>query len=98
MKTIYIIPAKISNTGSIYDIADIDDRRIIFAKDCLYAVVLSSYYAGKGYTTHKTAAAAIAKSKKLSRDGYFNCIIDTNGSICAINEDYWEDRLVILDY
>ena len=56
-----------NNTGSIDDIVDTSDRDIAFSKDCKYAVVLSSYYGKKDYTAHKTAAAAISKSKKLTR-------------------------------
>ena len=54
------IPQKMSNSGSIHDIAsDQFDRRIVFGKGCKYAVILASYYGGKGYTTHKTEAAAV---------------------------------------
>ena len=74
----YTIPAKQSNTGSIHDIADTEDRPIIFGKDCIYAVVLSSYYGGKGYTTHKTEESAIKKSKSLR--GWSHHIIDINGN------------------
>jgi len=77
MKT-YTIPRKMSNSGSIHDIAaDQWDRVITFAPGCIYAVVLSSYYGGKGYTTHKTEAAAIAASNRC-RD-YSHTIIDTEG-------------------
>lgn len=79
MRTIYTIPQKMSNTGSIYDIAsDMFDRIIVFAADCKYAVVLASYYGGKGYTTHKTAQAALAASHRNGK--YSHCIIDTNGN------------------
>ena len=75
----YIIPQKMSGTGSIHDIASEHfDREIVFAPGCLYAVVLASYYGGKGYTTHKTASATIA-SAKANRE-YSHQIIDANGN------------------
>lgn len=65
--TTYTIPQKSSGTGNINDISsDQFDRDIIFASGCKFAVVLASYYGGKGYTTHKTADAAIAASARIS--------------------------------
>jgi hypothetical protein len=58
--------------------SDIYDRDIIFAHGCKYAVVLASYYGGKGYTTHKTAAAAAAASHK--QHTYSHTIIDDQGN------------------
>lgn len=79
MKTTYIIPQKTSGTGSIHDMAsDTADREIIFAPGCKFAVVLASYYGGKGYTTHKTEKAAIKASRKIG--GYSHCIIDVAGN------------------
>ena len=77
--TTYTIPQKMSGTGTIHDIAsDQFDRPIVFGFGCKYAVVLSSYYGGKGYTTHRTPEAAIAASRK-ARD-YSHEIIDTTGA------------------
>lgn len=76
------------NTGSIHDIADTSDRVIKFADGCKYAVVLASYYGGKGYTTHKTADAAIAKSKILGSNGRSYKIIDTDGNIYGVYGSY----------
>lgn len=76
--TTYTIPQKMSNTGTIYDLAsDTYDRNVIFAAGCKYAVVLASYYGGKGYTTHKTETAAIAASRRNRH--YAHEIIDTEG-------------------
>ena len=62
----FIIPQKMSGTGSIHDIASEHfDRVIVFAPGCQFAVVLASYYGGKGYTTHKTIEAAIRQAMKL---------------------------------
>jgi len=73
------IPKKMSNSGSIHDIAsDMADRNIIFAPNCKFAVVLASYYGGKGYTTHKTAAAAAAASHKQRE--YSHTVLDTDGA------------------
>lgn len=81
--TIYTIPQKMSGTGSIHDIAsDLYDRDIVFAPGCKYAVVLSSYYGGKGYTTHKTEFAAIAQSHKQRE--YSHKIIDSDGNSYSV--------------
>ena len=87
--TTYTIPQKMSNTGSIHDLAsDMFDRDIVFAPSCKYAVVLAAYYDGKGYTTHKTESAAIAASK--SNADYSHEIIDTTGHRWLV----YGDRLV----
>jgi len=76
---IYTIEQKMSNSGSIHDIAsDMYDREIKFRSGAEYAVVLASYYGGKGYTTHETEIAAINQARKLS--GYSFEIIDSDGT------------------
>lgn len=78
MAVTYTIPQKISNTGSIHDIAsDQFDREIVFGPGCKYAVVRAAYYGGKGYTTHKTEAAACKASREQGE--YSHQIIDTKG-------------------
>ena len=73
------IPQKMSNSGSIHDIAsDQFDRRIVFGKGCKYAVILASYYGGKGYTTHKTEAAAVRAYRATK--GYSRCVLDAQGN------------------
>ena len=82
----YTIKQKMSNTGNIYDLASsISDRIIKFASGTKYAVILAAYYGGKGYTTHRTVEAAIAKSKSL-RD-YSHGIIDRDGNEYGVNCD-----------
>ncbi|SRR6266702_1128500 len=77
-KATFIIPQKMSNSGSIHDIAsDCFDRDIVFAPGCKYAVVCASYYGGKGYTTHRTESAACKASRALG--DYSHVIIDVNG-------------------
>jgi hypothetical protein len=72
------IPQKRSGSGTIHDIAsEHHDRVIKFGPNCIYAVVLASYYGGKGYTTHQTEAAAIRASKRQSE--YSHEIIDVEG-------------------
>ena len=72
----YTIEAKMSGTGTIHDIAsDLQARHIVGRGD--YAVVLASYYGGKGYTTHMTEATAIRQSRKVR--AYSHEIIDGNG-------------------
>ena len=76
----YTINQKMSGTGTIHDIASENfDRDIVFAPGCKYAVVLAAYYGGKGYTTHKTEAAATAKSVAVK--DYSHEIIDTDGNM-----------------
>jgi len=75
---IYTIKQKQSNSDSIHDLeCDWCDRDIKFCKGGKFAVILASYYGGKGYTTHKTARAAIKASRKVK--GYSHQIIDTIG-------------------
>jgi hypothetical protein len=80
---IYTIPQKQSNSGSIHDIAsDQWDRDIVFAPGCGFAVVLASYYGGKGYTTHRTAEAAVRASLKLA--DWSHRIIDVTGRYYSV--------------
>lgn len=73
-----IIPQKMSNTGSIHDIASQHfDREIKFPKGAQYAVVLASYYGGKGYTTHATESATIQADKRQKE--YSRQIIGVDG-------------------
>lgn len=89
MKT-YTIPQKMSGTGTIHDIAsDMHDRDIVFAPGCNYAVVLASYYGGKGYTTHKTEQTAIAAS--VRNKDYSHEIIDQDGNTYYVEYD----RLIV---
>lgn len=91
MSTIFVIPQKMSGTGSIHDIAsDRFDRDIVFAPGCKYAVVLASYYGGKGYTTHKTEGASIDASRRNSE--YSHRILDAKGNEYSV----YGDRLVKL--
>ena len=84
--TTYTIQQKMSNTGSIHDIAsDCFDRDIVFAPGCKFAVVLASYYGGKGYTTHKTAEATMAASRKVM--DYSHQIIDAEGNLYLADHD-----------
>lgn len=68
--TTITIDQKMSNTGSIYDIAsDCYDRVINMGKDFEFAVVLPSYY-GDVSSRHKSSGAAISQYEKLTREGY----------------------------
>ena len=91
MKT-YTIPQKMSNSGNIHDIAaDNYDRDIKFQAGCKYAVVLSGYYGGKGYTTHRTQAATITASKQCG--DYSHKIIDCAGNKYLVNGDRLEKEI-----
>lgn len=75
----YVIPQKMSGTGTIHDIeSNLFERDIVFAPGCKYAVVLASYYGGKGYTTHKTEKSTIAASRRCRE--YSHQIIDAQGN------------------
>lgn len=87
----YIIPQKISNSGTIHDLAsDMYDREIRFPEGSRYAVVFAAYYGGKGYTTHRTQAAAIKASKKDRQ--YSHRIIDADGNEYDMS-DYYRSTL-----
>lgn len=78
MRTV-TINAKMSNTGSIHDLAsDHVDRVIKFREPTRYAVVDAAYYGGRGYTTHATDAATAAESRR--RGNYSHKIIDYEGN------------------
>jgi len=86
MKT-YTIKQKMSNSGSIYDLAsDMYDREINFPSGSVYAVVTASYYGGKGYTTHRSGSAAIKASRALG--DYSHKIIDADGNIYDVDVDW----------
>ncbi len=73
-----IIPQKMSEIGTIHDIASQHyDREIKFPKGAKYAMVLSSYYGGKGYTTHQSDSATIQADKR-NRE-YSRIIIGVDG-------------------
>jgi hypothetical protein len=87
-----IIPSKMSNTGTIYDISsDQYDREIKFPKNSKFAVVLPAYY-GDHYTTHKLDHAAIAKCKLTNQ---YCVIIDIDGNEYDIAPGFNEDYLII---
>jgi hypothetical protein len=88
------INAKQSNSGSIHDIAATHDRIIKFPTAAKFAVICASYYGGKGYTTHKTAAAAIRASQLLGE--YSHKIVDIDRNIYSVKSDYWDSSLVSL--
>lgn len=80
----YTIEQKMSNTGSIHDIAsDTRSREIVFVNGAQYAVVLAAYYGGRGYSTHRTESAA-AKAAKLNTS-YSLTVIDRAGREYYVN-------------
>lgn len=85
MKT-YTIPQRMSGTSSIHDLASQHfDREIKFPTGAKYAVVLASYYGGKGYTTHRTEEAAIRADRANS--DYSRQIIDRDGTAYDVEPD-----------
>lgn len=78
MRTV-TIKSKMSNSGSIYDLASEHyDRVIKFRSPTRYAVVKAAYYGGRGYTTHATEEAAATESHR--RRDYSHVIIDCMGN------------------
>lgn len=61
-------------------------------KNCDFAVVLASYYGGKGYSTHNEEYA-IKKYNHLKKLEYSHQIIDKEGNYYAVHYD----RLVKTD-
>lgn len=80
----YIIPQKMSGTGTIHDIASEHYDREITGVGC-YAVVLAAYYGGRGYTTHKSPEAVIRQAKRVANYSY--TIIDEDGKRYAVYGD-----------
>lgn len=77
-----IIPQNFN--GSIHDISSGHfDREIKFPKGSKYAVVLASYYAGKGYTTHATESATIQADRRMRE--YSRQIIGVDGWIYDVD-------------
>jgi len=96
MKKLTIKP-KMSNSGTIYDLAsDRGDRVVKFRNPTRYAVVDASYYGGKGYTTHVTPEAAATESQRRERshkvlDCYGNLYVASFGDLHAdgvLSEDH----------
>ena len=86
---ILTIKQKMSGTGSIHDIgSDLEDREIKFPDGFKFAVVKSSFYGGKGYTTHRTGEATIRASKRISQ--YSHEILDVYGDTWSVNGDVLE--------
>lgn len=83
MSTI-IIPAKMSGTGTIHDLASQHETRKIKIPANGYAVVLAAYYGG-GTTTHRTWEAALKQSKKNKE--FSHSIIDSDGYIIEPNHN-----------
>lgn len=89
-----IIPQKMSNTGSIHDIASEHfPREIKFPKGAEYAVVLAAYYGGKGYTTHQSVSATIQADKR--NEEYSHEILGVDGWLYIVEPSgYSWDELV----
>jgi hypothetical protein len=80
-----VIPQKMSGTGTIHDIASQHEPRVIkFRKGQEYAIVLASYYGGKGYVTTADAATAIKLDQKYKE--YSRTILDSDGNPVTIEE------------
>jgi len=84
-----ILSVEQCESRSIHDICSNNyDRQIKFPKNSCYAVVLASYYGGRGYTTHKTSEATIRRYNELG--DWSKIIIDCEGNEYSINGDNLE--------
>ena len=73
------IPQKMSNTGSIHDLAsDMYDRVIDMGDKYQFAVVCPAYYNIKS-TRHSTFELALSQGRRMS--GYNPSILDCRGDI-----------------
>ena len=70
------------------------ERDIYFNKGCFFAVVLASYYSGKGYTTHQSAESAAKKAHSLDKENYSYTIIDSEGNKYFKNYDDCGDLIL----
>lgn len=78
MKTV-IIKQKMSNTGTIHDVeSDQSERKINFPRNQIFALVLSSYYGGRGYRT--TSSQEGLKQLCSRYKEYSYQIVDCNGN------------------
>jgi hypothetical protein len=77
----YTIPAKMSGTGTIHDIASqFCDREIDFGEDGQYAVVLASYYGDAGNGIYYIAKNEDEARQISERESEFShVIIDHDG-------------------
>lgn len=88
-----IISQKMSNSGSIYDIASEHYDRAI--KNASYTVILPSYY-GDHSTRHRTERGAIKSHDQLVKMGYQGVqILDRDGDRLEVVRGYWDDRLAL---
>lgn len=92
-----IIPQKMSGTGSIYDIASVNqDREIKFPKGDRYAVVLAAIYGGKGCSTHGSESATIQADKRNKE--YSHQIVGVDGWVYHIEPDGNGYDMLVKDY
>jgi len=79
--TTITIPQKQPNSGSIHDLAsDMRDREIHIPDSASHVVILSSYYGGKGYTTHTSTESAAKKVRGLKKDNTSFEVFEADGT------------------
>ncbi len=66
------------DAGSIHSLSGDGDRGIRFPKGSQFAVVLASYYGGRGYTTHRGKGQAVRQYNKTRE--YSRELIDRHGN------------------
>lgn len=70
------------------------ERSICFKNGRFYAVILASYYGGKGYTTHSSAESAAKMAHRLDKEDYSYTIIDSKGNKYFKNYDNCGDLIL----
>ena len=86
------LESKMSNSGSVYDLAAQGrDLTINFGACGEYCVIAPAFY-NMTPSVHRSAAAAVKKAKSLSK--YDPTIISRHGDIYLIG---WADELVLSD-
>ena len=97
MKTI-TIKQKMSNTGTIYDIAsDTHDIVVNMGKRFGFVVALPSYYNVRP-SKHVSEASTIRAYKKWMRMGYQGVtVLDVEGNEMTVMPDYNSDHLIYMD-
>jgi len=94
MKTL-IIKKKMSNTGTIYDLASAQyDREIKFRGGTKYAVVFPAYFGNNLYKTFRSEDNAIKYSTKEQKNGFYPAIIDNDGNEYCVEYDFYGSKLV----
>ena len=82
LRPVLFIPPKIGGTLTKLNYPH-ETREIVFSRGCQLAVVLASFYGGKGYTTHRSVKAVIKKVHSIK--GYAHEVVDKAGNTYEVH-------------